>query len=45
MATTADIRNGAVILHKSKRMKVIEFQNVQLFNTIMNEYRAKMSQY
>ena len=27
MATTADIRNGAVILHKSKRMKVIEFQH------------------
>ena len=29
MATTADIRNGAVILHKSKRMKVIEFQHVK----------------
>ena len=29
MATTADIRNGAVILHKNKRMKVIEFQHVK----------------
>ena len=29
MATTANIRNGAVILHKSKRMKVIEFQHVK----------------
>lgn len=29
MATTADIRNGAVILHKKKRMKVIEFQHVK----------------
>ena len=29
MATTADIRNGAVILHKSKRMKVVEFQHVK----------------
>ena len=29
MATTADIRNGAVILHKTKRMKVIEFQHVK----------------
>jgi len=29
MATTSDIRNGAVILHKSKRMKVIEFQHVK----------------
>jgi len=29
MATTADIRNGAVILHKNKRMKVVEFQHVK----------------
>ncbi|MBL50778.1 MAG: elongation factor P [Candidatus Marinimicrobia bacterium] len=29
MATTADIRNGAVILHKHKRMKVVEFQHVK----------------
>ena len=29
MATTANIRNGAVILHKSKRMKVVEFQHVK----------------
>ncbi|MFL2983378.1 MAG: elongation factor P [Candidatus Neomarinimicrobiota bacterium] len=29
MATTADIRNGAVIMHKSKRMKVVEFQHVK----------------
>ena len=29
MASTADIRNGAVILHKDKRMKVIEFQHVK----------------
>ena len=29
MATTSDIRNGAVILHKHKRMKVIEFQHVK----------------
>jgi elongation factor P len=29
MATTADIKNGAVILHKDKRMKVIEFQHVK----------------
>ena len=29
MATTADIRNGAVILHKSKRMKIVEFQHVK----------------
>ena len=29
MATTADIRNNAVILFKSKRMKVIEFQHVK----------------
>ena len=29
MANTSDIRNGAVILHKSKRMKVINFQHVK----------------
>ena len=29
MASTADIRNGAVILDKNKRMKVIEFQHVK----------------
>ena len=29
MWTTADIRNGAVILHKTKRMKVVEFQHVK----------------
>ena len=29
MASTADIRNGAVILHKKKRMKGIEFQHVK----------------
>ena len=29
MASTADIRNGAVILHKNKRMKVIGFQHVK----------------
>ena len=29
MANTSDIRNGAVILHKNKRMKVIEFQHVK----------------
>ena len=29
MASTADIKNGAVILHKNKRMKVIEFQHVK----------------
>ena len=29
MATTSDIRNGAVILHKNKRMKVIELQHVK----------------
>ncbi|MBN4080902.1 elongation factor P [Caldithrix abyssi] len=29
MATTADIRNGAVILHKNKRMKVMEFLHVK----------------
>ena len=25
MANTSDIKNGSVILHKGKRMKVIEF--------------------
>lgn len=29
MATTADIKNGAVFLHKGKRMKVIEFLHVK----------------
>jgi len=29
MATTADIKNGAVINFKNKRMKVIEFQHVK----------------
>ena len=29
MATTSDIRNNAVIIFKSKRMKVIEFQHVK----------------
>ncbi len=29
MASTADIKNGAVILHKNKRMKIIEFQHVK----------------
>ena len=29
MATTANIKNGAVILHKNKRMKVIEFLHVK----------------
>lgn len=29
MATTAEIKNGAVILFKDKRMKVIEFQHVK----------------
>ena len=29
MSTTSNIRNGAVILHKNKRMKVIEFQHVK----------------
>lgn len=29
MATTADIRNGAVILHKNKYMKVVEFLHVK----------------
>ena len=29
MANTSDIRNGAVIFHKNKRMKVISFQHVK----------------
>ena len=29
MATTANIKNGAVILHKNKRMKVVEFLHVK----------------
>jgi len=29
MASTADIKNGAVILHKNKRMKIVEFQHVK----------------
>jgi len=29
MATTSDIKNGAVILHKNKRMRVIEFLHVK----------------
>ncbi len=29
MATTADIRNGAVLLFKNKRMKIVEFQHVK----------------
>ena len=29
MATTADIKNGAVILYKNKRMKVVEFLHVK----------------
>lgn len=29
MANTSDIRNGAVILHKNKRMKVVNFQHVK----------------
>jgi len=29
MATTSDIRNNAVIIFKSKRMKVVEFQHVK----------------
>ncbi len=29
MATTADIKNGAVFLHRGKRMKVIEFLHVK----------------
>ena len=29
MATTSGIRNGSVIFHKNKRMKIIEFQHVK----------------
>ena len=29
MASTSDIRNGAVIFHKGKRWKVVEFQHVK----------------
>ena len=29
MATTADIKNGSIILHKNSRMKVVEFQHVK----------------
>ncbi len=29
MATTADIRNGVVLLHRGKRMKVLEFLHVK----------------
>jgi len=29
MATTAEIRNGAVLLNKNRRMKVVEFQHVK----------------
>ena len=29
MATTSDIKNGSVILHKNKRMKVVEFLHVK----------------
>ena len=29
MATTSDIKNGAVILYKNKRMKVVEFLHVK----------------
>lgn len=29
MATTADIKNGVVMLHKNRRMKVIDFQHVK----------------
>ena len=29
MANTSDIRNGAVMFHKNKRMKVVEFQHVK----------------
>ena len=29
MGSTADIKNSAVILHKNKRMKIIEFQHVK----------------
>ena len=29
MATTSDIKNGSVILHKNKRMKIVEFLHVK----------------
>ena len=29
MATTADIKNGSILLHKNARMKVVEFQHVK----------------
>ena len=29
MSTTADIKNGSIILHKNSRMKVVEFQHVK----------------
>ena len=29
MATTADIKNGSILLHKNVRMKVVEFQHVK----------------
>ena len=29
MATTANIKNGTVILHKNKRMKIVEFLHVK----------------
>ena len=29
MANTSDIKNGSVILHKNKRMKVVEFLHVK----------------
>jgi elongation factor P len=29
MATTADIKNGSIIIHKDSRMKIVEFQHVK----------------
>ena len=29
MGTTADIKNGSIILHRNSRMKVVEFQHVK----------------
>jgi len=29
MGTTADIKNGSIILHKNSRMKIVEFQHVK----------------
>ena len=29
MATTSNIKNGSVIFHKNKRMKVVEFLHVK----------------